>query len=235
MKNGAFAQSIYKQSVNQMEELDTIRYGEQGRVFAYARAGATALAVAKLTQSAIPVATANRETVAADAAIGATSVSITFGAAVTADYYKDGFIYDCILGALYRVKSHEAGTTAVIVNLKEPLRVAWTAASSKATAIQNRQNLVIVQPFAALTSSIAGIPPIAVDINYYFWNQVKGPALCLVNGTWVVGEELAPSNAVAGSAEPLIHATTWDVTIGTVLSVDADTEYGLINLAIPGY
>ncbi|MFH2076520.1 MAG: hypothetical protein ABIJ57_14440, partial [Pseudomonadota bacterium] len=90
MKNGAFAQSIYKQSVNQMEELDTIRYGEQGRVFAYARAGATALAVAKLTQSAIPVATANRETVAADAAIGATSVSITFGAAVTADYYKDG-------------------------------------------------------------------------------------------------------------------------------------------------
>lgn len=236
LKTGAFAQDIYKQSVTQLEELDTIRYGAQGRVYAYARAGAVALAVAKMTQSPIPLSTSNRETVAANAAIGATSLSITFGTAVTADYYKDGFIYDCVAGSLYGVKGHAAGTTAVTVYLKEPLRVAWTAASSKATAIQNRQDLVIVYPVTG-TSSPAGIPPIAVDINYYFWNQVKGPSLVLIDGTVVIGQHVRVSDATAGAVEALDRDGTAEdeCAVGSVLSVDATTEYGLINLAVPGY
>lgn len=235
LKTGAFTQDIYKISATQLEELDTIRVLADGRVFAYAYAGSTALAVAKLNQSVAPLSTSNKETVAANAAVGATVLSVTFGTAVTANYYKDGWIYDCIAGDLYRVKEHAAGTTGVQVYLKEPLRIAWTAASSKATAIANRQNGVIICPYAALTGGTAGIAPVAVTANYYFWNQVKGPAVCLVDGTWAIGEELAPSNAVAGAAEPMVHATTWDTTVGSVLSVDANTEYGLINLAIPGY
>lgn len=234
LKTQGFAQGIYEQSSVQMEGLDTIRFLSDGRKFAYAKAGAVALAVAKLTQSPAPSANANKETVAADAAVGATSVSVTFGGAVTEDFYKDGFIYDCIAGDLYWVKGHAAGTTAVTIYLKEPLRVAWTASTSKATLIANRQNLTIVCP-TTLTSAPAGIPPIAVTAGYYYWNQVKGPAVCLIDGTVAIGEEVAPSNVTAGSVEALVHATTFDTTVGTVLSVDATTEYGLINLAIPGY
>ncbi len=241
LKTGAFAQSIFKQSVTQLEELDTIRYGAGGSVYAYSRAGAVALGAAKLTQSAIPLSTSNRETVAANAAVGATSVSITFGTAVTADYYKDGFIYDCVSGGqLYRVKGHAAGTTAVTVYLKDPLRVAWTAATSKATAIQNRQDLVLVMPTTA-TSAPAGIPPIAVDINYYFWNQVKGPALCLFHtgsgGAAGIGCPVTYANSntpVAGAVEEA-EVNNLMTIVGQVLSVDATTEYGLINLDIPGY
>lgn len=236
LKTQGFAQGIYQQSSTQMHDLDTVRPLADGRVFAYARAGAVALAAGKLTQSAVYNAT-NIDQAVNTAAVGDTSLTITFGGAVTANFYKDGWIWpndDTGEGNLYRVKSHAAGTTDVVVYLKEPIRVAFAAATT-ITALPNRQDLVIVQPYAALTSSLTGIPPIAVDINYYFWNQVKGPAVCLTNGTIAIGEELAPSNAVAGSVEALVHATTWDVTVGTALTVNADTEYSLINLCIPGY
>ena len=237
LKTGAFAQDIYKQSSVQLEELDTIRILADGRMFAYSQAGAVALAAGKLTQSSVVSANANNETLAASAAIGATYLSVTFGGAVTANYYKDGWIYPCDdtgEGHLYRVKEHAAGTTAVKVYLKEPVRVAMTAGATTISAIANRQSLVIICP-ATLTSSPAGIPPLVVDIGYYFWNQVKGPAVCLIDGTVAIGEEVAPSNGTAGAVEALVHTTTFDTTVGTVLSVDATTEYGLINLAIPGY
>jgi len=236
LKTQGFAQGIYQQSSVQNHDLDTVRYLVDGRAFAYARAGAVALAVAKITQSPAPDANANRETVAANAAVGSRIVSVTFGGAVTADFYKDGWIYDCIAGDLYQVQSHPAGTTAVQVVLKTPLRVAWTASTSKATAIANRQNLVIVLPTTA-TSTAAGIPPIAVDINYYFWNQVKGPAVCLIDSTVVIGQHVRVSDGVAGAVEALDRDGTHEneEAVGTVLSVDATTEYGLINLAINGY
>jgi hypothetical protein len=233
LKTQGFGQGIYQQSSTQIHDLDTVRYLADGRVFTYAQAGATALAVAKLTCSEAPSANANRETVAANAAIGSTVVSVTFGAEMAADLFKDGWIYDCIAAAgdLYRVKSHAIGTTAVQMYLKEPLRVAWTT-SSKATVIRNRQKYVIISP-TTLTSPPAGIPPIAVTAYYYFWNQVKGPATCLIAGTAVIGNVVGPLTT-AGAVAPLNSADIIG-SVGTVLSVDATTEYALINLGIAGY
>jgi len=57
-KTGGFAQGIYQQSSRQLEELDTVRELADGRVFAYAQAGASDLAVGKLTQGAAPNANA---------------------------------------------------------------------------------------------------------------------------------------------------------------------------------
>ena len=231
LKTQGFAQGIYQQSSTQMHDLDTVRYLSDGRAFAYAQAGATALAVAKLTCSEAPSATANRETVAANAAVGASVLSISFGGEKAADLFKDGWIYDCLAGDLYQVKSHAIGTTEVQVYLKEKLRIAWTT-SSKATVIRNRQKQVIISP-TTLTSPPAGIPPIAVTAAYYFWNQVKGPAVCLIAGAAVIGNLVGPLTT-AGAVAPL---NTADIigAVGTVLSADATTEYGLINLSIAGY
>lgn len=235
MKNAAFAQGIYEQSATQLEELDTVRVLTDGRTYAYARAGASALAVGKITQMAVPSANANKEVLAADAAIGATSLSVTFGGAVTADFYKDGYIWandDVGEGTMYRVKGHAAGTTAVIVNLYEPIRVAMTAGATTISAIQNRQNLVVVCP-TTLTAALAGVPNIAVDINYYFWNQVKGPCVILTSGTVVIGNNVTVSGAI-GAATPIAESEIY-TSFGMVMSVNATTEYSLINLAIPGY
>lgn len=235
MKNGAFAQDIYKQSVNQLEELDTVRVLEDGRMFAYAQAGAADLAVGKMTEMAPPVATANDETVAASGVAGAMSVSVTFGASVTADFYKDGYLWfndDTGEGYFYRVKGHAAGTTAVTVYLKDPIRLAYTAGATTVSLKQNRQKLVIIAA-TTLAAAPAGVPSIPVTAGYYFWNQVKGPAVVLTAGTLVIGN-VASVMSVAGAVGPRAE-TDILTSVGTVMMVNANTEYSLINLAIPGY
>jgi hypothetical protein len=237
LKTQGFAQGIFQQSSVQLHALDTVRYMSDGRMFAYAQAGAVALDVGKVTQNAVRVANDSNRDAYAAAAIGATQVQVTTGAAVTADFYKDGWMTvnnEAGEGHIYRVKSHPAGTTGTVYQLHDPIRVALTT-SSKVTFTKNRQSLVLICP-STLTGIPVGVPPITVSINYYFWNQVKGPCAVWCDATTlVIGEEVAPSNATPGAIEALIHATTYDTTIGTVMDIAAATEYAFINLAIPGY
>jgi len=235
IKTGAFAQDIYKQSATQLEELDTVRILPDGRMFAYAQAGASDLAAALLTISAAPTDNAKDETLAASAAIGDTYLSVTFGTAMTADYFKDGWVWpndDTGEGSLYRVREHAAGTTAVKVYLKEPVRVAMTAGATTISAVVNRQKLVVLSTFAQ-TAPVAGVPPIAVTAGYYFWNQVKGPCVCLVSGTVVIGDQVGQI-ATAGAMTPL-GANDVIGSLGVALKVTATTEYGLFALSVPGY
>jgi len=244
MKNRAYAQPLFKQSVTQMEELDTIRE-EYGGVYAYAQAGAVALAAGVLTQGAIPSATANNEPLSAtqSAAIGDYSVTVTFGSSVTADFYKDGYFWVSDAtgeGHRYRIKGHAAGTADVTVYLKDPIRVALVASTSEWSAIQNRQKLVLICP-TTLTGAPAGVCPIVVDINYYFWNQVKGPAAVLFHtgssGAAAIGNQVVPANSNTPIAGAVEEADGGDIIpcVGTVMSVLVGTEYGLVNLAIQGY
>jgi hypothetical protein len=237
MKNRAFAQPLFTQSAKQMEDLDTIRVESDGRTYAYALAGASALAVGKLTQTAVASDNAHNEALSASqsAAIGAMTLTMTFGGAITASFFKDGYLWvnDATgEGNMYRVADHPAGTADVVVSLKEPIRVALVASTSEVSLIQNRQALVVIAP-TTLTGSPIGVPPIAVTAGYYFWNQVKGPAAMLTAGTAVIGNMVCPLTT-AGAIAP---CATTDVigSVGTVLRVNATTEYSLVNLAIPGY
>lgn len=237
LKTQGFAQGIYEQSVIQKEELDTVRVMWDGRMYAYARAGATALGVGKMTQGPIPSGNANKETLYADVAIGGTVVYVTFGGAVTKDFYKGGYLWandDAGEGTWYRIKGHPAGTTAVAVQLDDTCRIAMTAGATTISCIQNRQNLVVIADVTSvLTSQPAGVPPIAVTEYYYFWNQVKGPCAVLTSGTVVIGNPVAmltTDGAVGAMATDSILTS-----LGVVMSVNLTTEYSLINLAIPGY
>jgi hypothetical protein len=244
LKTQGFTQGIFQQSQFQTEYLDTVRVTEGGRVFAYSQAGATALGVGKVTTSPIPVSGQNHQnrTIGAVAAVGATSVVCTLGAAVTDNYYKNGWMHvnDCGAGTgeayVYRIKSHPSGTTLVLFDLIDPIRLACTIAA-QLSFTQNRQSLVIVLPAAAavMSSCVAGVPPIPVTAGYYFWNQVKGPAAVLAGGTLAIGEECGPDITVPGAVIALVHATGTDVTLGTVMDIAANTEYALINLSVPGY
>jgi hypothetical protein len=237
MKNGAFAQSLYKQSSVQLEELDTIRYEQDGRVFAYALAGSVALAVGKTNQAPVPDGNANNETLSAtqSAAIGATQITVTFGGAVTADYYKDGYIYatdSAGEGTMYRVKGHAAGTADVVVYLKDAVRVAWVASTTIWTAIANRQAYLIIGSAPTITARVAGVAPITVTA-LYFWNQVKGPCVCLLSGSVVLGDPVYPLTT-AGALGPMANTGIMQ-PVGNVMSVDATTQYGVVNLCVPGY
>ena len=236
-----FHQGLFEESSVEKHRVGTLRKLSDGRVFAYALNAAVALAAGKLTQSPAPAANWKNIAVAAAAAIGDKRVSVTLGAtALTANYLKDGFLHvnDAAgEGHLYKIRGHAAAdaSAAVWIDLYDAIRVALTT-SSEVTLTCHPQANVIVLPTTA-TSAPAGIPPIAVTASYYFWNQVKGPAAVLTDGTIVIGQHVRLSDAVAGAVEPLDRDGTAEdeAEVGTVLQVNADTEYSLINLAVPGY
>jgi len=236
MKTGGFAQSIFKASSRQMEELGTIVRWKDGRVFAYAKAGASNLAAGKLTQSAAPDSNALNKAVGAAVAVGGTQITVTFGGAVTENAYKDGYMHVNDAngeGYIYRVKGHPAGTSSVPVDLYDPIRYALVASTSEVTFTKHPQDSVVVFP-ASQTSGPAGVPIITVPAGSYFWNQVKGFCPVLGDGTLVVGNMVIPSASVAGAVKA---AETTEIVgpVGKVYQVNATTEYSLIMLAIPGY
>lgn len=235
LKLVGFEQDVFVQSAVQMEELDTVRILKDGRMFAYALAG-EALAAGKLTQGAVPDANCNNDAVYANAAIGDMEVQLTPGAAITENYYAGGWLHinaGAGVGHTYRVKSHPAfSATSFTVELLDPIRVALTSAASKFTMIANRQKSVLTS-LVGVTAPYAGVPLIAVTSGYYFWNQVKGPAAVLGSGTLVVGNPVA-TLTTAGAVGPMPTNSILAIA-GTVMAVNATTEYSLINLAIPGY
>ena len=241
LKLQGWSQGIYNQSATQKEALGTVRYTDDGRAYAYAKAGTTGLGAALLTQSAPVSATAMEEILSATQAwaVGDMSVTVTFGGAVTADQYKDGWLYTnkvAGLGYIYRIKSHIAGTADVVLNLYDPIRLATTASTGEWSAVQNLQNEVVVFPITTCTGIPAGVPAIPVTASYYFWNQVKGPCPIYTTGTVVQGALVVPDNAgTAGYIEAAVFSTSFDIPVGVCWKVNAAGEPSLIMLDIPGY
>ena len=246
VKTTGFAQGLFEISSTKKERLGTLRVEPDGRVFAYAKAGSTALAAGKLNVSSAPSATSTDETVATSAAVGDYSLSVTFGGAKTANLYADGYLWindDTGEGHVYRVKNHAAGTTAVVINLEDPIRVAVTAGSGTASCYPNPQDGVVVLPAAtaAAVGAPAGFAPTVVTASYYFWHLVKGPTAALVSGTVVLGNEVyGDFTASTGVEGAVIPGSTLAMQIiggcvGVCLVVNATTEYSFINARISGY
>lgn len=229
-------QDLFAISSTQKLPLGTKVSLADGRSFVYGRAGASDLAYGKMNQTAAPLATSNDEVVASSAAVGDTSISVTFGAAVTANQYADGYLYvndDTGEGQLYTIKSHPAGTSAVKVTLNEEIRVAVTAGAGTVSAIVHPMAAVIVAP-TTLTGTPCGVAVVTVTANYYAWFQVTGACPVLTNGIIVIGNTVEASGTTAGAVDATTE-TTFKAPLGTVLAVNASTEYSLINLAIPGF
>lgn len=241
--NGPWFQGIKKESATQKHELGEYRRLADGRAFVYCKAGSVALAAGKLLQSEAADSNAHNEAIAAAAAIGATELTVTFGGAVTANAYKEGFVHvndEAGEGHIYKVKEHAAGTTSVTVYLEEPIEVALTASTSKITFTKHPCKDVIVCP-TSLTATVLGVPLIAVTAAYYFWAQVKGPCPVLFHtgsgGAAAVGNNVVPASTntpVAGAVEEEA-ATNLIPVVGQVMQVNATTEYGLVMLNIPGF
>lgn len=239
-----FAQGLFEESAVAKHRIGTLRVLDDGRVFAYAKAGADALAVAKLVQSPVPEAN-HDECVVADTAIGQKRIYVTLGATAAAkDLYKDGYLWinkNTGIGHMYKIRGHAAidSSGSGYIELYDAIRVA-TASSAEASLIRHPQDRLIIHP-SPPTAGIAGVPPIAVTAEYYFWNQVKGPCSILTEGTLVIGNTCVPSASADGAVAPpaLTEATPntgfGQLICGQVLRVNVTTEYSIINLKIPGY
>lgn len=237
-------QGIYEISSTRKLPLGTHVRLADGRRFVYGKAGATELAPGKVNQAAVP--DQEDQAVTVTAAVGDQSITFTTDSAtIAANAYAGGFIYvndDTGEPQMYTIKSHGASTTTgpATFYLYEKVRTAITASAGTVSAMKHPLDGLIIHP-SPPTAAVAGVALVTVTAAYYAWFQVGGPCPVLTDGTIVIGKTVKVSDAVDGAVEDALLAEGTpntlnnEVVIGVCMQVNADTEYSMINLAIPGY
>lgn len=205
--------------------------------YVYGEVGAVALTAGTLLQSAAVVANHNNMVVTAAVAAGASIITVTLGpTAATANQYQDGYLYvndQTGQGQTFRVKSHPAANASATCAFTIYGTVATALdATSELTAHVNPYSNLIIAPTTE-TGAVVGAAHVDIAANAFGWFKVKGPQAILTSGTLVLGHNCTRSDSTAGAVEPLDGTTAGeDVAIGTVMTVNATTEYSLIKLNI---
>ncbi len=215
-----------------------------GREFAYAKAGGTALAVGVVCQMPAPTAADLMLNSKASGAVGATTVAVTFGATagVAANELKDGYLMAFkggTAGYMYKIKSNgsaaAAETASVVLYEYDALKAPMAAATTYVMPNRAMFNGITVRPASTLQLGIpAGVTANSVAISYYFWIQRKGPCVLLASETvGLVGEPFCCSTADAGGVtRRLIDADTTtikDWSLGRFMVAPAQsTDYAMV-------
>ena len=202
--------------------------------------------------------------------VGGTTITLAASkATIIKNLYQDGYMFVNDMGTgvskgegmVYVIKSQEAATGTTVtftIVLDEEDGLQEEAFSSTETEVGLRINPwkdVATYDVSDIDGMVAGVTPVDVANNEYFWAQTWGTGAVLTAGTVVLGNQVTPcqSNITGGSsidgaiqALPVLasHAATATKCIqphvagalvpvvGIVESVGASTEYSLIFLTV---
>lgn len=236
---GAIGSSLYTNSSIPQHSLGTKVTDGAGREFRYVKAGGN-VAAGKLCGTYTENATEHSLAPASAAAIGATSVSITTGGAITANAYEGGYLVVTNtpgLGLMYEIDHHAAtaGSAACTFYLKDPIKVALTTAASKVDLVINPYGAVMewVDGSGTETGSPVGVSVYALTSSYYGWVCVHGAASCLADGTLTIGHGVVASDATDGAVEVATATSTEALCpVGYALTTGATGEYPAIFVTI---
>ena len=241
-KSGKPYQGVYEESLTQ-KFLIGERYAEPGplgRVFRYAQNGLVALAPGYLLSGAAfaGAATAVQAAlaVAADAAVGATRVYITFANAQVADRFAGGLVTFTDGTAAtrfetYAIKSNTAGTTGVYLDLYDGLKTALVAGSELAYVSANPWMATVLCATTQLNMPV-GVSLGIVQASYWFWCQTWGPVgVYNKEGVLVAGRNVLNSSTSAGGVITDTGALV-DSIVGATQQIGVDEHCGLIYLRI---
>jgi len=226
---------FYDYTENPTQSLGAKVVTENGRIFRYVKAGATALVTGDLYAAPSTVANHTNLTPTAANVIGSTSVTVTLGAtAATANQYAGGLLVIATgtgAGYAYEIDSHPAAalSTTLTLTLKDPIRVATTTATSKIDLIANPFNGVIIAATTA-TAHPVGVAVSVIPANYYGWVQSGGLCPILDDGNIAVGQACVQSNGTTGAVED-VNSTTQPL-VGNAAVASSSGEYGCIWLII---
>ena len=210
---------------------------EDGRVYRYCENGGVAQVVGSLYQSFVPLADLQDEAIDTMAA-GATLLTGVGGttANTVANLLVDGYFYSSTaadLNPAYRIKSNTLitqGAATGTITLYSPLEAAIAAASTY-TAVKNPWMDVIIH-LSPQTAFLVGVAVKALALDTWGWVQTGGPARCLIDGTVVIGDFVAPSANTNGAVMASVAVETDGPSVGDVIIVEATTELGLIFLKL---
>jgi len=229
-------QPLYTSSSTQAHALGERAVTSDGRVFRYAKAGASALVAGNFIQA--PAQVANHQNIAvAAAAIGATQITVTLGAtAATAGQYAGGQAVVTItpgLGQAINILGNPAAdaSATLVLTLAEPLRVALTS-STRIDLVPNPYNGVIQVPVTTLTGPVVGVATYIIAASEFGWLQRAGACGALIAGTPAVGLAVGFPTSAAGAAVINDAATAGFVDVGTMLSTGGNGECNGVMLAL---
>lgn len=206
-----------------------------GRVYRYAKAGGTALDAGKLVVAADEVANHTNIVAGADAAVGATEITVTLGAtAATVNQYAEGFVVinDAAgEGIAYKIASHGAadGATDLVIKLEDPIQVALTEDTSEVSLVKNIYDSVVISAVDQ-ADAVVGVPNVAVAADEYFWVQTGGVCAVLADEAVAKGLAVTTGTGVAGAVEAVDAAA--EPIIGYAIQALVDTEYRPVRLVL---
>lgn len=229
---------LSSQGVRETSSTKQMRLGTKadadGKVYRYARAGASNLAVAELQVNPDVDTNVVNKTVARTTAAGATSVVVDVAGTVVADAYADGTftISDATgEGINYRVSGNTGITGAgeITVSLTEPLKLALTIDVSEYTLTKNPWDSVVVS-ITDQADMAVGVPNVAITAGEYGWLQTRGQCSVLWDEAVAKGLALTTGTGTAGAVEALDGAG--EVQIGVASQAGVDTEHQTAFLTI---
>lgn len=221
-----------------------------GRVYRYARAGSSNIAIGQLCTSEAPA--GNYYATSGGVTISATTVTTTWNyidiesshqadtTAETADTYAEGYMLDPSDGSLVRIKSHTGHTASSTEHTRftfedgDHLPVTITGTDQCMMVVKNPYDDVIIAGAVAGAGACAlGYTNATITATYYFWLQTWGPVGAELEGTHAVGLPMVHSTETATAISSVL---TTDHRIcakaGTLMSTAADTTYGMLMCQI---
>jgi hypothetical protein len=222
-----------------------------GREFVLVQVGAAAIASGLLVQAPASIG-ANHTglAVVANAAIGATSISVTNGGTVTTkNQYAGGFAVISAgtgIGQTLRIAGNTAGTSSgtTVLTLEDPLKVAIASSDSKVSLTLNpfgsaygtayTTHGVIVSPTTA-SGAVIGVtvnplPASTASVLSYGLIQTKGLVACLNDSATAIGLDVMPSSSVAGAVVTYVVATRSRVGTSTVAGENTKAQLIMLQL-----
>jgi hypothetical protein len=208
--------------------------------YIYASSGEAVIAGQLMEANALLADDDDDLTVATTGAAGGTTVGVTFGASVTKNEYADGILFSNVtastaLGWRYRIKSHPAGTSNVTVTIdhEDGFITEVLAGTAKVGAFKSFYEGVLQTNTTPVGPAI-GVTVSDIASGSYGWLQVKGPGVCLIQGTPAPGSGLMRSDATAGAMEILAEAsaTLWGALgqLGRTTAVNGEYHSVFLNI-----
>ena len=223
------------QTSDQRHKLGTRMALADGRVYRYAKDSGAGIASGRLVQAPATDAADDMGLAwSAGAAAGGTTITTGTSLTITADQYKEGWLYtnDGVgEGQIYPIKSNTAVSGAVgcvfTIDDQDGFVVALTGTGSKFGVLYNLYDGVLVQP-TTITNAAVGVSTTTVTASYYTWLQTWGPCALLDQAA------TAAESTNAGAATLLDSSSAQDnQSIGySMYIVPATTEFGFVNLTI---
>ena len=213
-----------------------------GSIWRYSLMGGTTGVANKLYQSAAVTSNWTNQDLAVAWTAGDTSVSFhDGGTAFTVNQLEGGWLISeetGLLGGRYRVKSNLVTAAAeTICQLEDGVSIVGTiAVADGCSAILNQWNAVVIYPATNPTQAMAGVPCKIHAASAYHWEQTRGVASCLSDGSTavLVGNSIRPAKDDVGAIE-LNDETAVEndfQSLGYALSTAPDAEFGLYFLQI---